>query len=363
MSVAKISLRKRIALKLFAKYKKNQAKIHNLNYIFWECTLRCNLNCQHCGSDCKKEASVKDMPKNDFLRAIDDVIPVVTPNETIIVITGGEPLLRNDLEDVGLELHARGFAWGIVTNGMLLTPQRLQSLLAAGLKSITISLDGFEESHNWLRGSSNSYRKAIESIKLLPSVPGLAYDVATSVTRKNYGELSRMREMLIGFGIKNWRVFTIFPIGRAKENELLQLEANEFNGLFEFIKQTRLEGKIKASYGCEGFLGSYEGDVRDGFFVCNAGIHVASVLVDGSISACPNLRENFIQGNIYKDNFADVWQNRYQMYRDRSWTKMGECAQCKLYKFCEGNSLHLRNDKDGELLFCHIKRLQESETK
>ncbi|MFV0364894.1 MAG: SPASM domain-containing protein [Mangrovibacterium sp.] len=58
--------------------------------------------------------------------------------------------------------------------------------------------------------------------------------------------------------------------------------------------------------------------MRDGFFFCRAGINIALILVDGSISVCPNLRENFIQGNIYKDNFRDIWENKYDVYRDRS---------------------------------------------
>jgi len=90
-------------------------------------------------------------------------------------------------------------------------------------------------------------------------------------------------------------------------------------------------------------------------------IHVASVLADGSIAACPNLRSNFIQGNIYRDNFAEVWQNKYKLFRDRSWTKTGICASCSFYKYCEGNGMHLRDEETGELLFCHLKRIEEGE--
>jgi len=95
---------------------------------------------------------------------------------------------------------------------------------------------------------------------------------------------------LITIGVKDWRVFTIFPIGRAKEHTELQLQPDEFRGLFDFIRQTRCNCKINLNYGCEGFLGNYEGEVRDNFFFCRAGINIASVLADGSIAACPNLR-------------------------------------------------------------------------
>jgi len=196
---------------------------------------------------------------------------------------------------------------------------------------------------------------------LLSQFPEIKFDVVSCVNQVNYPELEQLRDLLISSGIKNWRIFTIFPTGRAAGDEKLQLTAADFKGLFDFIKQTRTEGKIKLDYGCEGYLGNYEGQVRDQFFFCRAGINIASVLADGSISACPNLRENFIQGNIYKDNFAEVWENRYQAYRNRNWTRTGLCADCDSYKYCEGNGLHLRNEKTGELLFCHLNKIKEGE--
>lgn len=361
MSVAKIPFRKRIALNLFRKYRDNERRLHQLNYILWECTLRCNLSCMHCGSDCRKGASQKDMPANDFLKAIDEIIEIVDPHHTMIVLTGGEPLLRNDLEQTGIALYKRGFPWGIVTNGMLLNEKRLHTLLLAGIRAITVSLDGLEESHNWLRGSAGSYSAAIHAISLLPATQGIQYDVVTCVNQRNFQELNQLKELLIGLGVKEWRIFTIFPVGRAKAHKELQLEPVEFKKLFDFIVQTRKEGRINLSYGCEGFLASYEQEVRDHFFLCRAGINIASVLADGSISACPNLRENFVQGNIYRDNFREVWENKYTVFRDRSWTKTGICAACEFYTYCEGNGMHLRDEKTGELMFCHLRRIEEGE--
>lgn len=302
------------------------------------------------------------MPAADFLNAIDQLKDTVCSNDTMIVLTGGEPLLRKDLEQIGVQLYQRGFPWGIVTNGMLLNKQRLESLLRAGLRAVTVSFDGLEDSHNWLRGNSNSFIKASQAISLLPNIPDLEYDVVTCVNQRNIKELNQVKELLISSGVREWRIFTVFPIGRAKQYPELQLPPDQFKGLFDFIQETREEGRIKLNYGCEGFLGNFEGEVRDNFFVCKAGINIASVLVDGSISACPNLRENFVQGNIYKDNFADVWESRYQIFRDKSWTKTGLCSDCEFYGYCEGNGMHLRDEKTGGLLFCHLNRIKEGET-
>lgn len=361
MSISDIPLRKKLALSLFSRYKATEAKIHRLNYILWECTLRCNLSCLHCGSDCKKDSSVCDMPAKDFLGALDSITDILEPNNTMIVLTGGEVLLRKDIEQIGRQLYIRGFPWGIVTNGMMLNETKIASLLNSGLRSITVSLDGFENSHNWLRNNPKSFSNAVNGIKILAKTPDIAFDVVTCVNRKNYGQLNEFKEALIEWGVSRWRIFTVFPIGRAAEHKELQLEPREFKLLFDFIASTRKEGRITLNYGCEGYLGNYEMEVRDNMFFCRAGINVASILADGSISACPNLRDNFIQGNIYRDNFRNVWENRYGIFRDRRWTKTGICADCKSYKYCQGNGMHLRNDKNGELLFCHLKRIEEGE--
>ncbi len=361
MGVENLSLRKKIGLELFRRYKTAKTAEHPLTYLMWECTLRCNLACKHCGSDCRKNMSQKDMPLADFLKVIDRITPHVNTRHTMVVITGGEPLMRTDLEECGRELYKREYPWGFVSNGLALTEKRLDSLLASGLRSVTISLDGLEEAHNRQRGHKQSYRCAVEAIRLLVErETELIYDVVTCVSSHTFSQLPLLKEMLIRMGVKKWRIFTIFPIGRATQYADLQLSSQQFKQLFDFIRDTRKEGRIHLSYGCEGYLGNYEMEVRDQFFFCRAGVNVGSVLVDGSISACPNLRSNFIQGNIYTDDFMTVWNERYQPFRDRSWAKEGECRDCKHFRYCQGNGMHLR-DENGKLLFCHFKRIQEGE--
>ena len=354
----KITLKKRIALNIFRKYKNNAAKVHELKYLFWECTLRCNMNCLHCGSDCKKDSSIKDMPIEDFIKVIDEIKPTVDPHKLMVVFTGGEPLVRKDIEIVGKMLYDREFPWGIVTNGLFLTSNRLKNLLNSGMRALTISLDGIEETHNWFRGTKNAYPKVINAIKNAAKIENIEFDIVTCANKRSFRELENIKNLLINFGVKKWRIFTVFPIGRAKNEPELFLSDKKFKELFDFISSTRKEGKIDVSYGCEGFLGNYEGEARNEFFFCQAGISVGSVLADGSISACPSLRDNFIQGNIYKDKFVDIWNNKFQIMRNRKWTKTGQCADCKYYKWCEGNGLHLRNEKTGELLFCHLEKIK-----
>nr|MCR5589551.1 SPASM domain-containing protein [Bacteroidales bacterium] len=163
-------------------------------------------------------------------------------------------------------------------------------------------------------------------------------------------------DFLVSLGVPAWRLFSIFPMGRAAGNPELQFSDEQFRGLLDFIKESReQDARIAVSYACEGFLGEYEQKVRSQFFHCRSGVDVASIRCDGAISGCTSVRSQMDQGNIYKDDFWDVWQNRFQVMRDRSWAKKGQCATCKVWRYCEGSGLHLYDD-NGDLLCCHYQR-------
>ena len=165
-----------------------------------------------------------------------------------------------------------------------------------------------------------------------------------------------MKELLIANGIKHWRIFTIFPVGRAADDPTLRLTDEQFREVMEFIRRTRREGRIDLTYACEGFLGGYETEVRDTFYYCSAGVTTASIRVDGALSGCTSIRSNFDQGNIYHDNFWEVWSKRYEPFRNREWARRDECGDCKMFRYCLGGGMHLRDD-EGKLLMCHYKRL------
>ncbi len=297
------------------------------------------------------------MPREDFLRVLDSVAAHTSPHEVFVILTGGEPLMRPNLEQCGRAIYEKGFPWGIVTNGLAMTEQRFRRLIASGMHSATVSLDGLEAEHNAMRGHGQSFQRAIEAIRLMVREPNFVFDVVTCANRDTIGQLEQIKELLISLGVRRWRLFTVFPVGRAAQDESLQLDNEQFRALMDFIVATRREGRIRVDYGCEGFLGSYEGKVRDRLYGCSAGITVGSVLIDGAISACPSIRADYHQGNIYTDDFWEVWNNRFEEYRNREWMHKGECAECSMFRYCKGNGMHLRNEQ-GELLVCHLKRLR-----
>ena len=297
-----------------------EARVHPLRQLFWECTLRCNLHCRHCGSDCTASALTPDMPFEDFEKVLLRIREVYNPKDILVIFSGGEPLMRKDLVSCGRRTRELGFPWGLVSNGFLMTSGKVAELISAGMRTCTISLDGLEESHDWMRGVPGSFARADEAIRALTCVPSVGFDVVTCVTQKNFGQLEAIREYLISAG--------------------------------------RKEGRIKTSYGCEGFLGPYEGKVRDHLFSCQAGLSIASVRIDGAISGCTSIRSSYSQGNIYQDDFVDVWENRFGLFRDHTPFKTGPCATCKWWKQCRGNGMHLRG-QNGELLLCNLAKLTD----
>jgi len=325
--------------------------------MFWECTSRCNIACLHCGSDCKIIENAPDMPAEDFLKVVRQIAGKYQPSKVMIVISGGEPLVRKDLPDVGMKLKEMGFPWGMVSNGYAMTPELFRKLRDSGLRSATISLDGMKDNHDWLRGRAGSFERAVDAIKLLAGEENMVYDVVTCVNKRNFNELHEVKKLLFDMGVRRWRLFMIDPIGRAAHQPELQLDNEQFRQLMDFIVECRTDGKIMASFGCDGFLGDYEGLVRNGLFFCRAGIQVGSVLANGDICACPNIHRGFVQGNIYKDDFIDVWENKFLEFRNKKSLKTGMCKDCKQWKYCRGESMHLREPGNPDPILCHFNRL------
>ena len=315
----------------------------------------------HCGSDCAKDSQFPDMPLNDFIAAL-DTIKNPAPN-FLVVLTGGEPLLRKDIEKCGFEIRKMGMRWAMVSNGHLYTKEKHNALLNAGLGALTISFDGLEQSHNWLRNNPKSYSKVIEAIELAASSQRLNFDVVTCVNQKNIGELPQIKELLIKKGVKAWRLFTIIPIGRAANNQDLNLNNKQFIELMDFLAAARKENTIDIKFSCEGYVGKYESKVRDSYFFCRAGINIGSVLIDGSISACPNIDRSFAQGNIYQDNFFEVWQTQFAPFRNREWTKTGQCKNCPNHKDCQGNGFHNWHGDKKNVLVCHNQKTHNTSNK
>ena len=339
-----------------------QRRLHDLNYLFFELTQRCNLSCRHCGSDCTADASTPDLPADRVLAVLEGVRRRHDPARITVALTGGEPLLYPGFFELGRAITNLGFPWGMVTNGWAWSPEKVEAARWAGMRTITVSLDGPPGPHDWLRGREGSCERASNALRLLTASPWIQkLDVVTCVHRRNLDLLDETRTLLADLGVRHWRLFTVSPIGRAVGDPELILDKPEFRRLMAWTAARRDTPGPAVAYSESGYLGACDTTVRHHPFFCRAGINVAGVMVDGSILACPNIDRAYAQGNIGEDDFCEVWEKRYQVFRDRDWMRTGECEGCGEWGVCQGNSFHLRDPETGRTRICYHREFELDE--
>ncbi len=346
-------------------YRRLETSVHPLRYLFVEITQRCNLRCRHCGSDCTRDTQLDELTTDEWLALFDTLGAHRDRDKMALVVTGGEPLCHPELDRILQGLSRNQLTWGMVTNGYSLTPKNIQRLVAHRLSSVTVSLDGLRRNHDWLRGRDGSFERAVRGIGLLAQAGLPFFDVVTCVHPGNLEELPAVLALLKKLGVPQWRLFSIFPKGRAAENSELLLTGAGFAALLDFIATARKDPanrNISIQFSCEGYLPSdLDGQVRDEPYFCRAGISIGSVLCDGAIAACPNITRELVQGNVRDDDLFDVWENRFQKFRDRTWMRTGPCVDCSHFGRCKGNSMHLWDSGAGQTGLCTLHHLNETD--
>ena len=332
-----------------------------LRSLFFELTVNCNEHCRHCGSRCGDVKSEYSLSADEWKRVLDDVKSQFDPKKLRLCITGGEPLLYPGFFEVTEYAKSLGFIWGMTSNGTLITKEVTEKLRNAGMATISVSIDGLRETHDWFRESPGSFDKTLEGVKNLVESRAFKHvQITTVVHHRNYPELEKMYELFKTTGVRSWRVINIEPIGRAKDNPELMLTKDEYAGLLDFIESHRFADKMEVCYGCSHFLGiKREREVRPWYFLCNAGVYTAGILNNGDITACLDIerRPELIQGNIRRDSLKDVWENGFEIYRT-DYRKKGQCAKCKNYAFCRGDSFHTWDFDKNEPALCMFKALK-----
>lgn len=343
-------------MKELAKYREQTLRPHPiLRSLFFELTINCNERCRHCGSHCGELVEQGALTTQEYYGILDQVKEDFGTEDLRLCVTGGEPLLREDLFDIMSYAHRLGFAWGMTSNGTLITPEVAKKLHKTGMKTISISVDGLKESHDWFRQIPGSYERTMQGIRNLLDEGGFQHVQITSVIHhQNIQELEKMYDVFSETGVRSWRVINIEPIGRAKEQPELLLTREEYIRLFDFIREYRRKGRMEVSYGCSHYLGpELEREVRKWYFLCNAGVYTASIMYNGNIGACLDIerRPELVQGNIRNDRLKDVWEQEFRIFRE-DYRKTGKCKTCKDYKYCAGDAFHTWNFDTMEPNLC-----------
>ena len=346
-------------------YKNKQALAQKpiLYNLFWETTLRCNAKCKHCGSRAGEECNFKDeLTTEEIENALQSIANKYDASKILLNITGGEPLVRKDLFEVMKFAKNIGYHWGMTTNAMLINNEIIERMKETGMTTISISLDGLEKSHDEFRGVPGSFVKIIENIKKLKDANFLNYlQITTVVNKLNIEELEEMYIKMKELHIDSWRIVNMDPIGRAQDNSELALDKQDYKYLLDFIKEKKKKSKFDVTYGCTHFVGmKYEKEIRNHMFFCVTGFTTGSILYNGDIYVCPSVerRKELVQGNIRTDDFVDVWENKFEWFRDLDKLKCKECENCKDWKYCRGDSLDTWDFNNNRPKLCLSKMLE-----
>lgn len=360
-------LRNAVAREAWIRYRTGHALRHQLDYLFWETTLRCNLQCIHCGSSCSTEPLAGELTTAEIDDALAGIARRVDPRKVMLVASGGEPTVREDLLEVMGRAARRGHSWGMVTNGLLVDGAKVEELEKAGMRTVAVSIDGTQEHHDLIRLRKGSWKKAVRALEALNASPYLSIvEAITTINSINAGDLEELLERLLDRGIRYWRIGTVAPIGRAKERPDLLASGEQLAAALELVARVRRDrprvrggGRMDLSFACENYVGErYEPAVRKHRFACWAGIRTAGILADGAIGACPDIDRHFVEGNVRDDDLIQVWETGFRRYRDRRWMKVGRCEACDSWRLCHGGGLHYFDPGQGSNVRCHRELLE-----
>ena len=342
---------KRSQLEQVARHREELRKSPHLRWLFFEITNRCNLNCVHCGSSCNSNG--QSLTVSD----VENTLKSISEDKPAVCLTGGEPMLHPQFFDIAECVNSMGFSWGMTTNATLIDDVAAERLKHVGMSTVSVSLDGMEQSHDRLRRRQGAWKSALRGLRALQNA-GFEPQVTTVLHRGNLYELDRIYELLCDMGITSWRPINVEPIGRACESSDMLLSPEQFSYLLSFIREKRFDHrcKMEVTFGCSHYLGvENERMVRDHYFLCGAGILTASVRSNGDICACLDIenRPELVQGNIRTDQFMDVWLNRFHVFRRDRTEDCIKCMECPERYICGGDSTHTWDFGRQEPLLCY----------
>ena len=319
-------------------------------WIAWEITRRCNLKCIHCRSS--SEIEVKDHPDfstQEAFRIIDDIISYANP---VIVLSGGEPLLRKDVFEVARYGTEKGLRMCLATNGTLVDDKICEKIKDSGIKIVSLSLDGSEETvHDNFRNQKGAFAGTINAAQLFQK-HGIEFIINSSFTKRNQEDIPRIYKLAKELGATAWYMFMIVPTGRGEEimNELISKE--DYEEVLEWHyqmekgeKEMLVRPTCAPHYYRIVLQKSKEEDTKferrtlkfstGGAKGCIAGQLIALIDVDGDVLPCSYFPKP--AGNIKVQSFKDIWENSELFKELRDFKKYkGKCGSCEYVSVCGG---------------------------
>ena len=338
-------------------------------YVVWELTLACDQQCSHCGSRAGRKRP-GELTLEECRHVVDQLAALGTREITLI---GGEAYLRPDWVEVVRAISDRGMLCTMQTGGRGLTAERLDAAVAAGLRSVGVSIDGPDDVHDALRRVRGSAASAWHALSLCRD-RGLPTTVNTTVTPAALPRLEEMFERVIAVGVSTWQVGINVAMGRAADDPARLLQPYDLLELMPRLAalaragQPRglvvMPGNTVGYFGPDEALLRHGGDARLHWTGCNAGRNSMGIESDGTIKACPSLpRADYTAGNVREQPIAQLWHSsdgaRYLRTRtvDDLW---GSCRGCVHAADCLAGCAwvsHAFLGRPGNNPYCHHRAL------
>ena len=323
-----------------------------LQLVAWEITRGCNLYCAHCRASADGEGGDDELSTGECYRLIDEILEVGKP---ILILTGGEPLMRPDFPEIAGYATSRGLTVVIGSNGTLITGE-----MAAGLKEIPVSRVGISldfpvaKLQDEFRGQAGAFQAALEGIAQARKA-GIEVQINSTITKLNARYLDDLLSLAMEVGAIAFHPFMLVPTGRGKNLGKVVLSAEEheetLNWIYErqselgsrmFFKPTdaphyfRIIRQRQKQSGRVPVVKGHGGHSIDALTRgCLAGTGFCFISHQGRVQGCGYL--DIAAGNIRESSFSQVWHNSplFQNLRDLSLVK-GKCGVCEYKRVCGG---------------------------
>jgi len=329
---------------------KNRGGPHNsykLQIVAWEVTRSCNLSCVHCRSSSHFGPYSQELDTIKGKEILDQIREVGRP---MIILTGGEPLLRKDIFLLAGYGTERGLRMVIGTNGTLITPDIAKEIRDSGIKRVSVSLDGAtKERHDKFRQVNGAFDMAMKGISCLREAE-IEFQINTTVTKYNVSELEGILELSIRLGAIAHHIFLLVPTGRARNMARQELDVHEYEATLRWFyrQQNIIPLQLKATCAPQYYRilkqeshneGQNGATKTSGLNAvtrgCLAGISYCFISHDGIVQPCGYLEVN--SGDLGDSSFSDIWNDSSVFSDLRNFTKYkGKCGKCMYITVCGG---------------------------
>jgi radical SAM protein with 4Fe4S-binding SPASM domain len=307
--------------------------------VAWNLTRRCNLECAHCYiSAGPRESATSELSTDECRRIVDELI-AVNP-APLVILSGGEPLLRDDLTEIAGYAAAKGATVVVGTNGTLLTDERIAALKAAGVQGVAVSIDSLQPRyHDNFRHGKGSLDDTIAALGRLRA-QRLDFIVQTTATKGNRAELERLASWSAEQGAVAFNCYFLVATGRGAG--LSDLAPAEYEAVLADLArwQREFRGRMMVRSKCAPHFMRHvhaldpESPVLNYQTRCPCGTQYCRITPDGKLTPCPYLPE--VAGDLRTQSFAEIWRSAPLFRQLREGTLGGKCGRCEYQQLCGG---------------------------